>query len=107
MDTHRIRARDAALIRLRRLTAAVATVAGLLAVVFTGIAAKAFPGRGSHATSTTTVQSTPRTAARPATQTPPPLVPNGSQAQPPAPSTSAPPAPTPTPAPPVAVSGGS
>jgi hypothetical protein len=107
MDSHRIRARDAALIRLRRSTAVLAAGAGLLALVFTGIAAKAFPGRSSNAPSTTTVQSTPRTAARPATQTPPPLVSDGSRAQSQAPSTSAPPAPTPTPAPPVAVSGGS
>ena len=107
MDPHRIRARDAALVRLRRLTAALAAGAGLLALLLTGIAAKAFPGRSSNAPSTTTVQSTPRTAARPATQTPPPLVSAGSQAQSQAPSAPAPSAPVPTQAPPVAVSGGS
>lgn len=93
MDSQRIRARDAALIRLRRLTTAAAAGAGALALGLTGLAAKAFPGRSSHTASTTTVRSTPRPVTRAATQTPPPLVSAGSQAQSQAPS--------------VAVSGGS
>lgn len=105
MDTSRIRARDAALQRLRRTTRLLAAAAGVLGLVAGGMAAKAFPGRSAgttgHAGST---RPAPASTTK-ATQSAPPLVSVGSPAQPsPSPSASAP---TPSPAPPAVVSGGS
>jgi len=96
MDTNRIRLRDAATRRLRRVTTLFAAGAGALALVAAGLAEKAFSGR-----SVTHSVATPHAAAR-TSQTAPPLVSAGSSAPAPAPSP-----PAPTSAPPVAVSGGS
>ncbi len=80
----------------------------MLALVFAGLAAKAFPGRSSHASVRAAVRSTTRARATHRTsQSPPPLVSDGSPGQSPAPSASAPSAPAPTSAPPTVVSGGS
>lgn len=113
MDTRRIRARDTAARRLRRLTAALVAAAGALALIFAVVAAKAFPGRTSHP-ATAPVRKAARPAAATRTprrrQTAPPLVSVQSQTQPQAPSPApapAPAAPAPTAAPPVVVSGGS
>jgi len=99
----RIGERDAALRRLRRLTALALAGAGTLAALFAGLAAKAFSGHTGATTHRTVVQaaSTPAKAVA----TPPPLVANGSAstATPSSPSQS----PVQTQAPPVAVSGGS
>ena len=110
MDTRAIRARDAAVQRLRRLTAVLLTGAGTLALVFTVVAAKAFPGRAPHTSVRRVVRPTATTRQRPTlSQAAPPLTAVGSQtpAEPQAPSASAPPAPVPGPAPSVAVPGGS
>lgn len=108
MDTRTIRARDDGLRRLRRLTLGATATAGALAVAFAGLAEKAFPGRSSHARTTTRLvhAAKPRVAADPA-QTAPPLVSVGSQQQAPAQAQPQQAAPTPTAAPPVVVSGGS
>lgn len=104
MDANRIRARDAALRRLRRLTTATVAVAGVLGFAFSGLAAKAFPGRSPHAAPRARVARRARVVRRRPAQSPPALVAVDSPSQPqPAPA----PAPAPTPAPPVAVSGGS
>ncbi len=100
VDT-RIRERDAALRRLRRVTALGLAAAGALSVAFGELAANAFSGRSS--TTTTAVTTTTKTTATQATATPPPLVSAGSDAQSAA---SAAQAPTQSQAPPVAVSGG-
>jgi len=103
MDTQKVSARDAAQRRLRRVTRGAVAAAGVLALAFAGLAAKAFPGRsgGSHAVSRTAPHRAVTTT--PARQTAPPLVAAESPA-PPAPAQSAP---TQTPAPPAVVSGGS
>lgn len=106
MDASRIQARDAALRRLRRLTTGAVAVAGLLGLAFSGLAAKAFPGRSSHPTSRVRVARRAAVARKRPTQSPPALVAVDSPSQPPPAPTPAP-APAPTPAPPVAVSGGS
>ena len=93
------------MLRLRRLTAAVVAGAGVLALGFALVAAKAFPGRSSNASVGTVTQvTTTTTRTTHAAQSAPPLVQIGSQSQPTAPAS---PAPTPTPAAPVVVSGGS
>src|SRR5579862_1917667 len=98
-----VRARDAALERLRRLTLALVVSAGALVALFAGLAAKAFPGRQPSRASTPA--SPPRRVQAPTRRaTPPPLVPvdsGGSAAAAPSPP---PAAPTVTPAPPVVVS---
>jgi hypothetical protein len=101
VDTHGIRLRDAAARRLRRITTAAAAGAGVLALVFAGLAAKAFPGRTAHAAT----KPAPRRSAVAPVQTAPPVVSAGSSA--PAPSASAPSSPAPASAPPAVVSGGS
>jgi len=112
------RARDAALRRLRRLTAATVAGATALAGVFAGLAASSLPGRkGGGVTLRTpvslrlpqahrvvrparkTAHATAAAASAPAHATPAPS-PAAAPAPPPA-------APAPTPAPPVVVSGGS
>jgi hypothetical protein len=99
-DARRIGARDAALRRLRRLTAVALAGAGALAALFAGLAAKAFPGRSTATVHRTPARSAPAVPPR-AVATPPPLVSAGGAA--PAPPAQAP---APTPAPPVVVSGG-
>jgi hypothetical protein len=112
MDAHRaqrVRDRDAALRRLRSLTAMALTGAGVLVGGFAGLAAKAFPGRSGHTAPppvTHTVAAVQRTTHA-AAATPPPLVAVHAAAPSPAPAPSPSPAPAPTPAPPVVVSGGS
>ena len=105
----RIRERDSALNRLRRTTGLALAGTAALAVVFGGLAAKAFPGR-SHKAASTRVQQ--HVAVRPPPKriaaTPPPLVAAGTAAPAAAPPPPPPPpAPVVTQAPPVAVSGGS
>jgi hypothetical protein len=96
----RSRARDAALVRLRRSTRVVLFGATALAGAFAGLAAHAAPGHHKAALRTTT-----RTV-RTTTQTPTTSAPTDDQ---PAPTTVAPPPPPPvvTQAPPVVASGGS
>jgi hypothetical protein len=105
MDTRRIRARDAALVRLRRLTSLLIAGAGVLALAVAGLAAKAFPGRSTRPVGRIVHHVVAQPTRRNVTQSAPPLVSNGSPA-PPAPATPQP-APAPTAAPPVVVSGGS
>jgi hypothetical protein len=110
VDSARVRARDAAARRLRRLTAAFVGAFGALALVFGLIAARAFPGRSSGpVVQRTVVQRPAAPGVKRSPQTAPPLVQIGSEAQPPpAPTSPSPaPAPAPTAAAPVAVSGGS
>lgn len=109
MDSHKIRARDAAVQRLRVVTTALAAAAGAVALVFGVVAAKAFPGRSTHPSTPSPKRVTrPKAAvAKPPKQSAPSLVSAGSQAQPQAPQAPASPAPAPAPAAPVAVSGGS
>jgi hypothetical protein len=99
----RIGERDAALRRLRRLTALALAGAGAFAALFAGLAAKAFSGHSAA----TTHRAVPRVSTTPAraVATPPPLVSDGSAAAaaPAAPAQ----APVQTSAPPVVVSGGS
>lgn len=97
---HRISERDAAVRRLRRLTALGLAVAGALSVAFGELAAGAFHGRSS----TTKASVTTRTVARRVVATPPPLVSAGSAAQ--AAASGAAQAPVQSQAPPVVVSGG-
>jgi len=100
MLARKIVERDAALRRLRRVTAVTLAGAGTLAALFAGLAAKTFPGRSG-----TAAQRPAAIGARAASQrvvaTPPPLVSAGVSA--PAPAAQAP---VSTQAPPVAVSGG-
>jgi hypothetical protein len=107
MNEHRIGLRDAGVRRLRRLTATSAAGAGVLALVFAGLAAKAFPGRGSHTTARTVTRSARVPASRRPSQSPPPLVSIGSSGQSASPPAPAPSAPAPTSAAPTVVSGGS
>ncbi len=109
------RARDAALRRLRRLTAATAAGAIALAGVFAGLAASSLPGRKSGRVAQRspislrlpqTHRSVRRTVHVSAAATPAPA--SAVAAPSPAPAPAPPPAaPAPTPAPPVVVSGGS
>ena len=107
------RARDAALRRLRRLTAAAAAGATALAGVFASLAASSLPGRkgGGVALRTPISLRLPQAhrAVRPARKT---AHTKSAAAATPVPSSTASPAPppappAPTPAPPVVVSGGS
>lgn len=108
MATSRVHARNAAARRLRRLTAALVAVAGLAALLFAVVAAKAFPGRSSHQAPARKSVRVVHAPARQPRQAAPPLVSVGSNAQPQAPApTPTPAAPAPTAAPPVVVSGGS
>jgi hypothetical protein len=114
------RARDAALLRLRRLTAATVAGATALAGVFAGLAASSLPGRKggrvaqrppislrlpqAHRAVRLPRATTHVAASVTAATTPAPATPAPSSTAAPAPP---PAAPAPTPAPPVVVSGGS
>ena len=105
MDARKIRARDAAARRLRLVTAGAVAGAGVLALGFASLAARAFPGgTSSHTPVQRTVKHVAVATNRGSQATPPALVPVNVQAAPPA---SQPAAPVQTPAAPVAVSGGS
>ena len=93
--------------RLRRLTTTTAAGAGVLVLAFTGLAAKAFPGRSSHAAARTVTRARQAATPRRPSQLPPPLVSVGSSAQSAPPPASAPTPPAPTAAAPAVVSGGS
>jgi hypothetical protein len=105
--SERVRARDAARRRLRRLTFAAVAGATALVGLFAGIAAKAVPGRKT-VTTPTKAATTSRTATIPAA--PAPIVPvEGGDSGAAAPSAPAAPsqAPVQSAAPPVVSSGGS
>src|SRR5689334_25307971 len=71
VNQKRIALRDAGMRKLRRLTTAAAAGAGVLALVFAGLAAKAFPGRSSHTTAPPVRRDTSGPARLPS-QSPPP-----------------------------------
>ncbi|MES1248914.1 MAG: hypothetical protein ABUS54_14705 [Actinomycetota bacterium] len=106
MKSDRIRARDAAVRRLRLVTAALGAAAGALALVFGVLASKAFPGHSTTVARTATLPAAPRATRHPR-QSAPTLVQAGSPAPTQQQQPAASPPPSPTPAPPVAVSGGS